>query len=135
MLTLSITAPCGVTLLGGMMEWRSGKAEHTEYSAFQNIQYFPCFKIFHIFRGKYFKKGYNIHLLYGYHNKTSDDNCTFPRDQRYKKSVPEKRSYKVIHLWRICFPAFVFVPLGLCRNIAGTLSHTQRRKNGERRSR
>ena len=29
----------------------------------------------------------------------------------------------------------VFEPLGLCRNIAGALSHTQRRENGERRSR
>ena len=53
---------------------------------------------------------------------------TFPRDQRYKKSVTEKRSYKVIHLWAICFAASVFVPLGPCRNIVGTLSHTQRRK-------
>ena len=31
------------------------------------------------------------------------------------------------------FPASAFAPLRLCLNIAGALSHTQRRKHGERR--
>ena len=52
-------------------------------------------------RGQYLKKRISkIHFVreqYGYHNKTSDDNCTFPRSKRYK-NVLQRR----VHPRAIC---------------------------------
>ena len=50
--------------------------------------------------------------------------CTFPRSKRYE-NVLQRR----VHPRALCFPASFFEPLGLCRKIAGALSHTQKRKN------
>ena len=45
-------------------------------------------------RGKYLKKGYKntnfVREKYGYHNKPSDDNCTFPRSKRYKNVLQRR---------------------------------------------